>query len=167
VLDRERQLGTVQVDYNLPARFDLKYVGADNQSHRPVMVHRAPFGSLERFCGVLIEHFGGAFPAWLAPEQARVMPISEGQFEYAESVSRKLREVGLRVGNDRSPDKIGAKIRRAQMSKVPYMLVVGGREAEAGKVALRLRAGGDLGAMPVEEAVARIADRVRTRSLEL
>ena len=167
VLDREWQLGTVQVDYNLPERFDLKYVGADNQPHRPVMVHRAPFGSLERFCGVLIEHFGGAFPAWLAPEQARVLPIAEAQFPYADSVLGRLRDAGVRAGADRSADKIGAKIRRAQLAKVPYMLVVGGREAAAGKAALRVRGAGDLGALSLDEVVARVCDRVRTRSLEL
>ena len=120
------------MDYNLPQRFDLEYVGADNASHRPVMIHRAPFGSLERFIGILIEHFAGAFPLWLAPVQVAVLPVSDKFNEYAADVAAACRKAGLRIEVDSSPDKVGAKIRRQTMQKVPYLFVVGQREAEAG-----------------------------------
>ena len=130
VIGREWQLGTVQVDFQLPERFDLHYTGSDNKPHRPVMIHRAPFGSMERFVGVLIEHFAGAFPVWLAPEQARVLPVSEKVADYAQEVAAALRGAGVRVAVDTSQDKLGAKIRLAQVEKVPYMIVLGGKEAE-------------------------------------
>ncbi len=155
-IGRQWQLGTVQVDYNLPERFGLEYIGADNAPHQPVMVHRAPFGSLERFVGILIEHYAGAFPLWLAPEQVRVLPISEGQAEYAQGVLKGLRAAGLRAEIAPANEKIGAKIRQATMDKVPYMVVVGAREAEQGQVALRHRTQGDLGAMKPEELVERL-----------
>jgi len=152
-LGREWQLGTIQVDYNLPERFELEYVGADNASHRPVMIHRAPLGSPERFIGILIEHFAGAFPLWLAPVQVAVLPVSEKFAGYAAAVAAQLREASFRAEVDETADKVGAKIRRATMDKVPYMAVVGGREAEAQTVSVRSRAGGDLGAMGLAQFV--------------
>ena len=137
VIGREWQLGTVQVDYNLPERFDLNYIGADNAKHRPVMIHRAPFGSFERFVGVLIEHFAGAFPCWLAPEQVRVLPISEKSAEYANSVLAELRASGVRATLDDSPERIQAKIKAGADMKVPYLVVVGPRDAEANEVSIR------------------------------
>lgn len=166
VIGRDWQLGTVQVDYNLPERFDLSYIGEDNRPHRPVMIHRAPFGSLERFTGLLIEHFEGKFPLWLAPEQVRILPISEKTLEFAESVSATLAEAQLRVSLDRSSDKIGAKIRNAQLDRVPYMLVIGQKEADAGAVALRHRQHGDLGVIPVDELLALLLHERDHRLLE-
>jgi len=148
-LGREWQLGTVQLDYNLPERFDLTYVGSDDKRHRPVMIHRAPFGSLERFIGVLIEHCGGAFPAWLAPVQVRILPITDAHVDYARAVEAQLRKAGLRVEVDARNEKMGFKIREAQLQKIPYMLVIGNREMENDAVAVRLRTEEDLGAMPV------------------
>ena len=139
VLGREWQLGTVQVDYNLPERFDLSYIGSDNKPHRPVMVHRAPFGSMERFIGVLIEHFAGAFPTWLAPEQVRVLPISDKSLAYAETVLRALTEKNVRASLDRNDDRIQAKIKVAADMKVPYLLVVGPKDEQAGVVSVRAR----------------------------
>ena len=147
-LGRQWQLSTIQFDFNLPERFQLTYVGEDGKEHQPYMVHRALLGSLERFFGILIEHYGGAFPLWLAPEQVRVLPITQHQLEYARDIADQLRRADVRVSVDEDSEKIGAKIRRAQMEKVPYMLVVGGREAEAGAVAVRRREGGDQGVMP-------------------
>ena len=165
VIGREWQLGTVQVDYNLPQRFDLAYIGADNQAHRPVMIHRAPFGSMERFVGVLIEHFAGDFPAWLAPEQARVLPISEKVGDYARSATDRLKAAGFRVGLDEHSDKLGAKIRRAEVEKVPYALVIGPKEAEAKAVAVRSRAKGDEGVMPLDAFLEKLRLEVQTRAL--
>jgi len=165
VIGREWQLGTVQVDYNLPVRFDLTYSGADNQTHRPVMIHRAPFGSMERFCGVLIEHFGGDFPVWLSPEQARLVPVSEKTLEYGREVLGRLRAGGVRASLDEHNDKLGAKIRRAEIEKVPYTLVLGGKEAEAGTVSVRSRARGDEGAAAVDAFLAKIQEEIRLRSL--
>ncbi|HEX8492693.1 MAG TPA: threonine--tRNA ligase [Pyrinomonadaceae bacterium] len=145
------QLGTVQWDFNLPERFELEYIGEDNKPHRPVMVHRALFGSIERFFGVLIEHYAGAFPLWLAPVQAVVLPITDRINEYALSVAQELRKAGLRIETNLRSEKIGAKIRDAQMQKVPFMLVLGDREMEEGKVAVRERSKGDIGAMPLAE----------------
>jgi len=153
-LGREWQLGTIQVDYNLPERFALEYIAADNAPHRPVMVHRAPLGSPERFIGILIEHFGGAFPLWLAPVQVAVLPVSEKVADYAASVHRRLSEAGLRSEFDDSSEKIGAKIRRSTLDKVPYMAVIGPREQEAGAVSVRSRSAGELGAKPLDDLVA-------------
>ncbi|OJW18673.1 MAG: threonine--tRNA ligase [Planctomycetales bacterium 71-10] len=155
-IGRQWQLGTVQLDYVLPQRFGLEYVGADNQPHTPVMIHRAPFGSMERFMGILIEHFAGAFPLWLAPEQVRVLPISDKAADYAETVLKRLADAGLRATMDHRPEKIGAKIRDAQLQKVPVMFVVGAKEAEADSVAYRDRHAGDLGVMTVADAIARV-----------
>jgi threonyl-tRNA synthetase len=163
VIGREWQLGTVQVDYNLPERFGLTYVEADNSAKRPVMIHRAPFGSLERFCGVLIEHFAGSFPVWLAPEQVRILPISEKHLEYGRSVLNLLLEGQIRATLDKSSDKIGAKIRLAQLEKVSYMLVLGAREEEAGEVAVRSRKNGDEGAFSVSNFVERIRNEIKER----
>jgi len=162
VIGRQWQLGTVQLDYNLPERFELEYIGADNAAHRPVMIHRAPFGSMERFMGILIEHFAGAFPLWLAPEQMRVLPISDKFLDYAEQVAGRLQAAGFRATVDRSSERVNAKIRLAQEMKLPYMLVVGGRDAEAGTVSVRERSEGDLGAMPVEEFVEQATREVET-----
>jgi threonyl-tRNA synthetase len=164
-IGREWQLGTVQLDYNLPSkqRFGLEYIGADNTTHQPVMIHRAPFGSFERFVGVLIEHFAGAFPLWLAPEQVRVMVVSQKVEEYGRQIQKQLSEAGLRVTGDYRAEKIGAKIRDAQLELIPYMFVIGGREAEEGKVAVRDRLQGDLGAMPIEEAIAKLQAEIRDK----
>jgi len=165
IIGREWQLGTVQVDYNLPERFDLTYVGADNQTHRPVMIHRAPFGSLERFTGLLIEHFEGKFPVWLAPEQVRVIPISEKTLEAAEDAAAQLAQAGIRVAVDRSNDKIGAKIRLARLDRVPYMLVLGAREVEDGTVSIRHRDNEDLTTKPLADFIATVTEENRARSL--
>ena len=164
-LGRRWQLGTVQLDYVLPERFGLEYTGADNQPHRPVMIHRAPFGSMERFMGILIEHFAGAFPLWLAPEQVRVLPISDKVADYADRVLGALKDGGLRASVDRRPEKIGAKIRDAQLEKIPAMLVVGAKEADAGLVAFRDRLDGDLGAMPLADAIARLRAESDARTI--
>lgn len=159
-LDRKWQLGTVQVDYNLPERFGLEYVGQDNQPHRPVMIHRAPFGSMERFIGVLIEHFAGSFPLWLAPEQARILTVSDKSEEYGRQVLEQMKAAGLRVEGDFRSEKLGAKIRDGQLEMIPYMLIVGPRDAENGTVSIRDRVAGDLGAMPLAEAIAKFKDEV-------
>jgi threonyl-tRNA synthetase len=164
VIGREWQLGTVQVDYNLPIRFDLSYIGPDNKEHRPVMIHRAPFGSMERFCGFLIEHFAGSFPAWLAPEQVRVMPISEKTAGYAQRVLAALKGAAVRATLDDSGDRIQAKIKAAADEKVPYMAVVGPRDEEQTAVSVRARGvEKDLGAMPLEKFVEAVAAEVKER----
>ncbi|MBS0206547.1 MAG: threonine--tRNA ligase [Planctomycetes bacterium] len=164
-IGREWQLGTVQLDFNLPERFELEYVGADNQTHRPVMIHRAPFGSMERFTGMLIEHFAGAFPLWLAPEQVRVMSISDKFEDYARQVEAKFRAAGFRVGTDLRGTKINAKVRDAQVELIPYMLVVGGKDQENGTVSVRDRIDGDLGAMPIADAIAKLQQEVTERRI--
>ncbi|HED53692.1 MAG TPA: threonine--tRNA ligase [Phycisphaerales bacterium] len=164
VIGREWQLGTVQVDYNLPQRFELEYIGSDNHRHRPVMIHRAPFGSMERFVGVLIEHFAGAFPAWLSPEQVRVLPISEKSTAYAHAVNEKLVAASVRSSVDDSNERVQAKIKDGSAWKVPYLLVVGPRDAEAGAVSVRaFGIEKDLGAMPVDEFVAAIKEEISTK----
>ena len=162
-IGREWQLGTVQLDFNLPERFKLEYIGPDNRPHRPVMIHRAPFGSMERFCGMLIEHFAGAFPLWLAPEQVRVLPISDKAADYAASVERRFRDAGFRVRTDYASSRVNAKIREAQLELIPYMLVVGEKEAAADTVSVRDRISGDLGSMPVSEALAKLSQEVADR----
>ncbi len=163
VIGREWQLGTVQVDYQLPQRFDLSYTGADNTQHRPVMVHRAPFGSMERFIGVLIEHFAGAFPLWLAPTQARVLTVSEKSEAYGREVEQSLRSKGFRVEGDFRGQKLGAKIREAQLELVPYMLVVGEKDAESGTVTVRDRIDGDQGALSLADCIAKLRQEVDQR----
>ncbi len=164
-IGREWQLGTVQLDYNLPSedRFALEYIGDDNATHRPVMIHRAPLGSMERFMGVLIEHFAGAFPMWLAPEQARVLPVSEKSLDYGKEMELKLAAAGLRVTCDTRSEKLGAKIRDAQLELIPYMLVVGPRDVENGTVSVRDRIEGDLGAMTIDEAIEKFTAEVKSR----
>jgi threonyl-tRNA synthetase len=164
-IGRTWQLTTVQFDFNLPERFQLEYIGEDNKPHRPVMIHRALFGSLERFFGVLIEHYAGAFPLWLAPVQVAVLPITDRINEYAEAVGRELRDAGLRVEMNLRSEKIGAKIRDAQLQKVPFMLVLGDREMEQKAVAVRERASGDIGVMSVEEFREMARSLVGTRAL--
>lgn len=164
-IGREWQLGTVQLDYNLPKRFELEYVGADNRTHRPVMIHRAPFGSMERFMGILIEHFAGAFPLWLAPEQVRILPISEKFNEYGRKIESWLRSAGHRVSGDYRPEKVGYKIREAQLERIPYMLVVGEKEQANGTVAVRDRVDGDLGAMNVPELLARLDQETKEKRI--
>ncbi len=166
-IGREWQLGTVQLDYNLPSeeRFGLEYVGADNRAHRPVMIHRAPLGSMERFIGVLIEHFAGAFPLWLAPEQVRVLVVSQKFEEYGRQVEQRLRAAGLRAAGDYRPEKIGAKIRDAQLELIPYMLIVGGREMENDEASVRDRIEGDLGAMRVDSAIEKLQQEVAARTV--
>lgn len=164
VVGREWQLGTVQVDYNLPERFDLSYIGPDNQAHRPVMIHRAPFGSFERFIGCLIEHFAGAFPTWLAPEQVRVLPISEKSLGYGQEVVSALKKVGVRATIDTSDERIQAKIRNATEFKIPYLLVVGPRDAESRSVSVRARGIlQDLGALPLDSLVDSLKQEIASR----
>ena len=164
-IGRTWQLTTVQFDFNLPERFQLEYIGEDNKPHRPVMIHRALFGSMERFFGVLIEHYAGAFPLWLAPVQVAVLPITDRVNEYAEEVGRELRNAGLRVEMNLRSEKIGAKIRDAQLQKVPFMLVLGDREMEQKAVAVRERASGDIGVMSIEEFKQMARKLVETRAL--
>lgn len=165
VIGRDWQLGTVQVDYNLPERFDLSYIGADNKPHRPVMIHRAPFGSLERFTGLLIEHFEGKFPTWLAPEQVRVLPISEKFTSEAREVADRLKEAGVRLTVDEAAEKIGAKIRLARLDRVPYMLIVGAREVETGTISVRHLDRDDLGSVTLDDFVSTITEEIAQRSL--
>ena len=162
-IGREWQLGTIQVDYNLPERFGLEYIGSDNAPHRPVMIHRAPLGSPERFIGILIEHFAGAFPLWLAPVQVAVLPVSEKCADYASDQARILKDQGIRTELDDSPEKIGSKIRRATLDKVPYMLIVGQQEADAGTVTVRHRTEGDFGAVGIDDFVSDIHAEIETK----
>jgi threonyl-tRNA synthetase len=156
-LGRSWQLGTVQLDYNMPQRFGLTYNGADNAEHMPVMIHRALFGSFERFIGMLLEHTAGELPFWLAPVQAVVLPIADDQIPYAREVAQQLGGAGLRVEVDERTESIGKKIRNAELQKIPYMLVVGKREAESGEVALRQHREGDIGSMSANDAVERLS----------
>ncbi len=162
-IGRKWQLGTIQVDYNLPERFELEYTGADNQKHRPVMIHRAPFGSMERFVAVLIEHTGGKFPLWLAPDQAVVMPISEKYNEYAEKLSELLNNSDIRTVLDDRNEKIGRKIRDNELKKIPYLLIVGENEMNSQTVSVRRQGQGDMGAMPVEEFIKKINEEVNSQ----
>ena len=164
-IGRKWQCATIQLDYQIPQRFDLKYVGADNAEHRPVVIHRAIYGSFERFIALLIEHFAGAWPLWLAPVQAVVLPISDRHRDYAAGVRDKLVAAGLRVDLDDRQEKIGFKIREAQLQKVPYMLVAGDRESSEGTVAVRSRSGGDLGARPVDAFMVDALEEIRQKSL--
>lgn len=167
VLKREWQLGTVQVDFLLPERFELEYTGEDGQKHRPVMIHRAPFGSMERFIGILIEHFNGAFPLWLAPVQIIIIPIADRHIQYANEVAKQLRGAGLRVEVDDAGERMNKKIRNAQLQKIPYMLVVGDKEEENGQVAVRTRNNEDKGAMTFDEFRSLITPLITTKSMAL
>jgi threonyl-tRNA synthetase len=162
-LGREWQLSTIQFDFTLPERFDLVYVGEDGQDHRPYMIHRALLGSMERFMGVLIEHFAGAFPVWLAPVQAVLIPIADRHYDYAHQVATELGEAGLRVEVDLRSERMNAKIRDAQNQKIPYMLVIGDREVEAESVSVRLRSEENLGAMTISDFLERAKEEIRER----
>ncbi|MEJ5188720.1 MAG: threonine--tRNA ligase, partial [Breznakiellaceae bacterium] len=166
-LGREWQMTTIQFDFNLPERFDMTFIDADGQHKRPYMVHRALLGSLERFFGVMIEHFGGAFPVWIAPEQVAVIPVAEAFNDYARSVISRLKALDIRVSGELSDERMNAKIRSCQGRKIPYMLVVGQKEADEGTVSIRLRDGRQLPAMKVEDFISYLQDRIHTRSLEL
>ena len=161
-LGREWQCGTIQLDFQMPERFDLTYIGEDGEKHRPVMLHRVIFGSIERFIGVLIENYAGAFPTWLAPVQVKVLPIADAHVEYANEVKARLEDVGIRVEVDDRNEKIGYKIREAQLQKIPYMLVLGDKEKEAGAVGVRSRKDGDIGAMPIDEFIAKVVEEIDT-----
>ncbi|HDS07162.1 MAG TPA: threonine--tRNA ligase, partial [Bacteroides sp.] len=162
-LGRKWQLGTIQVDYNLPERFELEYIGEDNQKHQPVMIHRAPFGSMERFVAVLIEHTAGKFPLWLAPDQAVILPISEKYEDYAEKVSNFLKNYDIRTLIDRRNEKIGKKIRDNELKRIPYLLIVGEKERESGTVSVRRQGEGDQGVMPMEEFARTLQAEVRNQ----
>jgi threonyl-tRNA synthetase len=164
-LGREWQLSTVQFDFNLPEKFDLTYVGEDGQQHRPYVIHRALMGSEERFFGVLIEHFGGAFPVWLCPVQVQVIPIADRHNDAAYEVAAQLKQAGLRAEVDAGSDRMNAKIRNAQLQKIPYMLVLGDREAEEGQVNVRLRTGEQRGTMPIGEFIAYAQGVVQQKAL--
>ena len=165
-LGRTWQCGTIQLDFQLPLRFNLEYTGADGEKHRPIMIHRVVFGSIERFIGILIEHFAGAFPTWLAPVQVKVLPISEKHMDYGEKVLKKLQDAGIRAEMDTRAEKIGYKIREAQMKKIPYMLVVGAKEEEEEKVAVRSRSLGDEGQKGLEEFISQIQEEIRTKAIQ-
>jgi threonyl-tRNA synthetase len=162
-LEREWQLGTVQVDYNLPERFELEYVAEDGSRQRPVMIHRAPFGSLERLIGILIEEYAGDFPLWLAPEQMRLLPVTEEQASFAQSVADQLLAQGVRVVVDTSGDRLGKMVRNAEKAKVPIMAVIGAKEVETNALSIRTRAKGELGATPVSEVIERVTQAIRER----
>lgn len=164
-LGRDWQCGTIQLDFQMPERFDLTYIGEDGEKHRPVMLHRVIFGSIERFIGIITEHFSGAFPAWLSPVQAKLLPITDAQHDFARQVADKLKAKGIRVEIDNSNEKIGYKIRKAQLEKVPYMLVMGAKEVEANAVAVRSRKAGDVGQMPVDEFVAKLQEEIETKAI--
>ena len=163
-IGRTWQCGTIQLDFQLPQRFEMEYVGEDGAKHRPIMVHRVAFGSIERFIGILIEHFAGKFPVWLSPVQVKILPITDRQVEYAKALCAKMKDLGVRVQVDDRSEKIGYKIREAQMSKVPYMLVVGEKEAEAGQVAVRRRDKGDMGAINADEFIATVLDDIANKT---
>jgi threonyl-tRNA synthetase len=162
-IGRSWQLGTVQLDYYMPERFELVYTGADNAEHRPAMIHRALMGSFERFIGILIEHYGGEFPLWLAPVQAAVLPIADRHLEYARGVARELTDAGIRAEVDERTESIGKKIREAELHKVPYMLVVGDQEEADGAVAVRRHREGDTGAQSVSEFATQISAAILAR----
>jgi threonyl-tRNA synthetase len=159
-LDRNWQLGTIQVDYNLPERFELEYTGSDNQKHRPVMIHRAPFGSMERFVAVLLEHCAGDFPLWLATDQIAILPISENYNEYAENVLELLKNYDIRGFVDDRNEKIGKKIRESELNKIPFMLIVGEKEAENQTVSVRQRMEGDKGSLSIEAFAALVMETI-------
>jgi threonyl-tRNA synthetase len=165
-IGREWQGATIQLDFELPERFQLEYAGEDNRPHRPVMIHRAIYGTLERFCGFLIEHFAGAFPLWLSPEQVRVLPIADAQLPAARAVHERLRAAGIRSHVDERGDTLNYKVRDGEIQKVPYLAVVGQREAETGSVAVRARGAGKKQViLPVNDFVAKLQEEIRTRAL--
>jgi threonyl-tRNA synthetase len=164
-IGRKWQLGTVQVDYVMPERFDLTYVGSDNEKHRPVIIHRAPFGSMERFTSILIEHFSGNFPLWLSPEQVRVLPISDDQNDYAKKCVDAFKKIGVRVKLDDRSEQIGGKIRDAETDKVPYMLIVGAKEQEGGTVSVRRHRKGDIGTFKFSDFLSTVENEIEKKSL--
>lgn len=164
-IGRTWQCGTIQLDMQMPQRFDLEYTGADGEKHRPIMIHRVAFGSIERFIGILIEHFAGAFPTWLAPVQVKVLPISDKYLEYGQKVYAALEEAGIRAEIDTRAEKIGYKIREAQMNKIPYMLVVGAKEEESGVVSVRSRFAGDEGQADLAEFVKKIKEEIEKKEI--
>jgi len=166
-LGREWQCSTVQLDFVQPENFGLEYIGEDGMAHRPVMIHRAVTGSTERFMAMLIEHYAGAFPVWLAPVQAMIIPIADRHIEYANQVLEALKAAGVRAEVDARGERMNAKVRDAQLQKIPYMLVVGDKEAAANAVAVRLRSNENLGPMPLPAFIERVTDRIKTRSKEL
>ena len=163
-LGRTWQCGTIQLDFQLPERFELEYTGADGEKHRPIMIHRVVYGSIERFIGILIEHFGGAFPTWLAPVQVKVIPISEKYTDYVNEVTQKLKDADVRVESDLRPEKMGYKIREAQLQKIPYMLIIGEKEVEAQSVSVRSHKEGDLGAMKTDDFMTKILEEIKTQA---
>jgi threonyl-tRNA synthetase len=165
-LGRTWQCGTIQLDFQMPERFDLEYVGADNKKYRPIMVHRVAFGSIERFLGILTEHFAGAFPMWLAPVQAAILPITDRQNDYAAEISRKLEEHGIRCTVDSRNEKIGYKIREHQTKHVPYMLVIGDKEAADNTVAVRQRNKGDQGVISLDDFVTKAVSQIKNREVD-
>ena len=164
-IGRTWQCGTIQLDFQLPLRFNCEYIGADGEKHRPIMIHRVAFGSIERFIGILIEHFAGAFPTWLSPEQVRVLPISDKYLDYANKVNEQLKEAGIRTSIDTRAEKIGYKIREARLAKVPYMLVVGAKEEEEGLVSVRSRFAGDEGQKSLADFISAIKEEIKTRAI--
>jgi len=163
-LGRTWQCGTIQLDYQMPERFDLFYIGADGERHRPIMIHRVVYGSIERFIGILTEHFAGAFPTWLAPVQVKVLPITDRTADYADQVNAVLEAKGFRSEADHRSEKLGYKIREAQMQKIPYMIVVGDKEAAEGTVAVRNRSGEDLGTMTMNDFIAKLGGEIELRA---
>jgi len=164
-IGRKWQLGTVQVDYVMPERFDLTYIGSDNSKHRPVIIHRAPFGSMERFVSILIEHFAGDFPLWLSPTQVKVLPISEDYISYADKVNAMLKEIDIRTETDYRSEQIGSKIREAENRKIPYMLIVGSEEESDGTVSVRRHKHGDIGTFPVSNFINKLEKEVQNKEL--
>ena len=155
-IGRTWQCGTIQLDFQLPQRFEAEYTGEDGKKHRPIMIHRVVFGSIERFIGILIEHYAGKFPVWLAPVQVKILPVSDKSLDYAKQVEAGLKAKGIRVETDERNEKIGYKIREAQLEKLPYMLIIGDKEKEEGTVSVRMREKGDIGSMALEEFAARV-----------
>ena len=164
-IGRKWQLGTVQVDYVMPERFDLNYIGSDNKKHRPVIIHRAPFGSMERFTSILIEHFAGNFPLWLAPEQVRILPISDQQNQAAQDLCDELLDKGVRVTVDNRSEQIGGKIRLSETEKTPYMVIIGSKEVENKQVSLRRHKMGDIGSVPIKQFTADLLREINDKDL--
>ena len=163
-IKRSHQCATIQLDFQMPEKFDLSYIGEDNAKHRPVVIHRAIYGSIDRFIGILTEHFAGAFPTWLAPVQAKIITIADVHNDYAEKVNEALAEKGIRVEPDTRNEKVGYKIREAQMRKIPYMLVIGDKEVEENTLAVRRRGEGDIGAKKVDDVISMILGEIETKS---
>lgn len=164
-IGRTWQCGTIQLDFQLPQRFELEYIGSDNEKHRPIVIHRVIYGSIERFLGILIEHFAGKFPTWLAPVQVKVLPISNKFNEYSESIKKKLSENGIRVEMDYRDEKIGYKIREARNERIPYIIVVGEKEEKENTISLRSRKNGDEGTFKLESLIERISNEIRNKEL--